>query len=1303
VGALDNLSFGPGGPKLGQPLRRRPQDEEGGNIFGNFLGDVADIGKGLGQLVGAGLSDIYRLGAESFTGGSYTGGEDRPQGQFSLDDIFIGLTGWDPGDPERSRQTRSGVALDLEQRYGPLLRGDFGEFASQVGEHPGFFALDLLGAGSAVGKGAQAVGRSAIASRAGAGGRLGEIASGAQTILGEAGRRARPALTGATLDDLAQAGAQLGPIESLASRILPRTESVLLPSGGGVSRVETLLPSYNPVRRAMTRPITRAMTEPLGVQEARLGRLEALKEAGETLSFADQAWLDTVGKTVKEARAAGATRAYRPVVTSRLLRNSVNKLVGSHSAEWLSRRQADLKAIQDITRPVVQEGLEEVAHGAAQRLDVADEIGAVLRGVDAPDVGTFRPATTAVPKTPRVDPGFGESYGSARYITPEGQTVFMYRKGQRVRFFDADGNQVGPEHHNVAPATAWAAAADWTDPDSPAWLDQAVKREVRAGGTAPQPGQVGFNADDVAPIATATRTRPLGSVAFEALEQAEEGSLEARVRDLARPSYDHLQDLRARAAEAPDPAVARQIDLSERFLDHQMEALRVDRRTKAGEAVSTLERWQEDMRLFVAREQNALIEAGIMSPAELMERAYLPLRHRFGAKFDQATGQFVGGPAVEALDDAVKATGRTAPIYFPHVDSRRLKFSDYLMSRGRIGARKATADPHLKRNTAELLDKDLYVKDPVEAYSRRAARAIRAEETARFVQKVAGAYGRKLEEGAQLAPGEVVWAPDGLLRFFRTQVKLEDEIADLMSAGLSQDEALAGALKEVVGHNLDEVRRTMVGVTRKGLDLYAVPQVVADQIEAFTKFRLGRNTRLFWDGPTNVWRSLVLLGSPRWIVNNFLGNIVFQKLQGGRLRGLVAQLDEDYRRMLKETPGAEQVEQGLYGQQSRYVERLGTHAREGVGQAMEALKGTKVVTGFRRVGEASGNFNALLEDAFRRESYVTALERQQIGRVRQVARTFWGSKRRLEDINRRGASQAMIREALEEHNRFFGDYKNLGPIERGIVRRFMFPFWGFYKHTLKLAASMPVEAPGRTIALRGLADVASQFQEDLGPMPPWLESAGFPLGPGDAGAEVFLGLGANPFSFATELAEDPTRALGQALHPLPTTGIEQATGRSMFTGREFSGEDVVSGAFGSDQQFLIDPETGEVIKPLDRPQPPGLLEHLLQQVPQYDLAKDILAGGATYDTASLLDILQGQGVIRDEATGEPRYPNETLERLLKMFGVSTFEQDIGRYQQELSEGERAAMREALRRQQSLGRQGTSEDAGSGSALGSLTF
>lgn len=62
-------------------------------------------------------------------------------------------------------------------------------------------------------------------------------------------------------------------------------------------------------------------------------------------------------------------------------------------------------------------------------------------------------------------PTFGTIYGSTEhpsYITPEGP-VWMWRKGQRVRFFTADGVQVGPEQSNVFPAVCAAHAAGWID------------------------------------------------------------------------------------------------------------------------------------------------------------------------------------------------------------------------------------------------------------------------------------------------------------------------------------------------------------------------------------------------------------------------------------------------------------------------------------------------------------------------------------------------------------------------------------------------------------------------------------------------------------------------------------------------------------------------------------------------------------------------------------------------------------------------------------------------------------------------
>jgi Zn finger protein HypA/HybF involved in hydrogenase expression len=53
------------------------------------------------------------------------------------------------------------------------------------------------------------------------------------------------------------------------------------------------------------------------------------------------------------------------------------------------------------------------------------------------------------------DPKWGTPYGLPM-LHPSGTAIRMRRKGQRVRFFDLNGKQVGPEHANVAPAVAWA-------------------------------------------------------------------------------------------------------------------------------------------------------------------------------------------------------------------------------------------------------------------------------------------------------------------------------------------------------------------------------------------------------------------------------------------------------------------------------------------------------------------------------------------------------------------------------------------------------------------------------------------------------------------------------------------------------------------------------------------------------------------------------------------------------------------------------------------------------------------------------
>lgn len=57
---------------------------------------------------------------------------------------------------------------------------------------------------------------------------------------------------------------------------------------------------------------------------------------------------------------------------------------------------------------------------------------------------------------------WGEPYGPGpHFVLPDGRLVTMHRKGQKVRFFDEAGQQVGPEQPNVAPAHAAAYRAGW--------------------------------------------------------------------------------------------------------------------------------------------------------------------------------------------------------------------------------------------------------------------------------------------------------------------------------------------------------------------------------------------------------------------------------------------------------------------------------------------------------------------------------------------------------------------------------------------------------------------------------------------------------------------------------------------------------------------------------------------------------------------------------------------------------------------------------------------------------------------------
>lgn len=104
----------------------------------------------------------------------------------------------------------------------------------------------------------------------------------------------------------------------------------------------------------------------------------------------------------------------------------------------------------------------------------ADNGLAVTETIDGDEV--------VVEERPRVDPKWGKVYGDTvepHYITTDGVGVWMWRKGQRVRFFDAEGQEHGVEQRNVAPALVYAAWCGWRDPSHSEAFHQGLRSEVR--------------------------------------------------------------------------------------------------------------------------------------------------------------------------------------------------------------------------------------------------------------------------------------------------------------------------------------------------------------------------------------------------------------------------------------------------------------------------------------------------------------------------------------------------------------------------------------------------------------------------------------------------------------------------------------------------------------------------------------------------------------------------------------------------------------------------------------------------------
>jgi hypothetical protein len=439
-----------------------------------------------------------------------------------------------------------------------------------------------------------------------------------------------------------------------------------------------------------------------------------------------------------------------------------------------------------------------------------------------------------------------------------------------------------------------------------------------------------------------------------------------------------------------------------------------------------------------------------------------------------------------------------------------------------------------------------------------------------------------------------------------------------------------------------------------------------EQVYLFPK-EFGDRLTYAWSNPSGVgrlydnimqmWRGGILALAPRWYINNFVGNTVFYGFYTGF---------DGYSIRLARQIGDSAVPYRVYGDgfASQAYDQTGIPGDSGpVGK-------TKLTKAFFNTVERGYEINAAIEGTFRKAAYIHAVRKilKDEGLLTDVTKSR-GAKRRANDVEMleaiANAPDYLKVEAVREMERWMGDYRNLGKVERQFVRRAL-PFYSWMKVINTWLFGLPFRSPIRAEIMAMAGQIGSELQGDRSYLPWWeqgrieltdgisLRTSG--LNPFQSVLEPLLPLGTKDSSW-NRAAVEMVASLGGQMAPPLQGAIGFFGGRQTFGDRDFTaptGADGSVTAYGKSAQ-TYNKITGQLES---RSNKGNVVESVLQMVPGIAQLRDVVSMGRTpYDSASTIDlVLDRLGMRGSDPLYQPPAKNKSGRDKLR---IGNFEPPLG--------------------------------------------
>jgi hypothetical protein len=609
------------------------------------------------------------------------------------------------------------------------------------------------------------------------------------------------------------------------------------------------------------------------------------------------------------------------------------------------------------------------------------------------------------------------------------------------------------------------------------------------------------------------------------------------------------------------------------------------------------------------------------------------------------------------------------------------KFLDSVEDYRKIPAFKNASDDIIEAQ--RIQDAHKMVSD---VYSLRATQLTRHRQVLDFIDEIKG-LSRPVPPGelplweTGKMPGYSLINFDGLKKQVKLRERLTDKIFEdgIASSKLANtddwDTIIIDNLEKVLDEAMNETMDTMLKNARTGDQFWAVPDRLVSDFNRNISRAMSWKVRFYYDAPMNVWKSMVLAFSPRWLVNNTFGNIIFSLIKDpAAITELVRRKDAQYRKTLEyvfEGQLPEGVERGLFASATQRVTNygFGEVVAPKTANVYKTLRGqpselalrvpekyqplmsiySRLARGTGRTSTRMRDINTAIEDAFRASVFTSSVRRQITG---QSLGGFSRDMQMLEKLQTLGPESirpSVIQNGIADLNSTLGDYANLTSLERNVVRRFILPFYPFYRHSVKFLLRLPIDHPYKAATLLMLGRLDAEMTKDF---PEYL------LGTVGIGtwSDQMIGLRTKNLNPLNMLGAG--QSLTQGLSPLMQSAVAMGWGVNTLTGEPLTDRDVMEDFAGNKVRVIRGPDgeiTGITQLPKGYKVSPGAFKLMQNMFPQVNVLTGLAAAVGGEDIGARYS---GSGeVIIDPETGKPKYPQPWWKDPLGYVGLPTVAYD----------------------------------------------